>query len=190
MKRIIMHWTAGAHDASALDRRHYHEIVQGDGTRVPGDLLPEANLDTRDGKYAAHTRACNTGSVGLAMAAMAGARERPFDAGPYPITDRQLKAFVAMVAEYADTYGIPITRRTVLTHAEVQPTLGIWQRGKWDIAWLPGLSRPIDPVQAGDRLRAMVKERLDDMRGAQIEFREPQPRRPWFGGFHGMFSGR
>lgn len=183
MKRIIMHWTAGGHKASHLDRQHYHEIVEGDGNRVTGDLLPEANLDTSDGRYAAHTRACNTGSIGLSMAAMAGAQEHPFDHGKYPITEVQLRAFCEMVAEYADTYSIPITRQTVLTHAEVQPTLGIWQRGKWDITWLPGLSRPIDPIQAGDRLREMIS-------GALRVEEAPKPKRQFFGSFGGLFEGR
>lgn len=157
MKRIIMHWTAGTHKVSSIDRRHYHEIVGGDGKRVRGDLLPEANLNTRDGRYAAHTRALNTGSVGLSVAAMAGAQERPFSAGKYPITSKQLDAFVAMVAEYADTYRIPITRKTVLTHAEVQPTLGVWQRGKWDICWLPGMAKAGNAIEVGDELRTMIK---------------------------------
>lgn len=184
MDRIIMHWTAGGHRATGLDRKHYHEIVEGDGTRVLGDLLPEANLNTSDGRYAAHTRACNTGSIGLSMAAMAGAQESPFRAGGYPINTKQLDAFCEMVAEYADTYGIPITRHTVLTHAEVQPTLGIWQRGKWDITWLPGLSRPIDAIEAGDRLREMIREKM------RIETPAPQPKRPMFGGLGGLFAGR
>ena len=101
--RIIMHWSAGGHSANSNDRKHYHEIVEGDGTRVEGDLLPEANNSTGDGNYAAHTRMFNTGSIGLSMAAMEGAKENPFDAGSAPITPEQLEAFVAMVAEYADT---------------------------------------------------------------------------------------
>ena len=176
MKRIIMHWSAGSHRVSEIDRKHYHEIVSGDGERVRGNLLPEANLDTRDGNYAAHTRACNTGSIGLAMAAMLGAKEAPFTSGPYPITEKQVKVFCEMVAEYADTYRIPIARATVLTHAEVEPTLGIWQRGKWDITWLPGLSRPIDPVEAGDRLREMIKGHRRQIE----ETPNVKPRRPFF----------
>lgn len=169
MERIILHWTAGTHSASAEARNRYHEIVEGDGRRVMGDYAPEANLDCTDGQYARHTRGLNTGSIGLSMAAMAGARERPFDAGKYPIMPVQLTAFCDMVAEYALTYDIPVTPRTVLTHAEVQPTLGVWQRQKWDITWLPGLRRPIDPIEAGDRLRALVAQEIERMR-------QPQPR--------------
>lgn len=180
-----MHWTAGGHRASYLDLRHYHEIVEGDGNRVMGDLLPEANENTRDGKYAAHTRALNTGSIGLSMAAMAGAREAPFSAGSHPITDAQLKAFCEMVAEYADTYNIPVDRRTILTHAEVEPTLGVKQRGKWDITWFPGLSRPIDPIEAGDRLREMIKGHLHHMKDPEplVMAKPGKPKwHEWFGG--------
>ncbi|UGB24863.1 peptidoglycan-binding protein [Methylorubrum sp. B1-46] len=37
MERIIVHWTAGPHKATGLDRSHYHIIIQGDGTLVRGD---------------------------------------------------------------------------------------------------------------------------------------------------------
>jgi hypothetical protein len=163
LKRIVMHWTAGGHKASDLDRAHYHEIVEGDGERVKGDMLPEANNNTSDGHYAAHTRRLNTGSVGLSMAAMAGAQERPFKKGRFPITEKQLDVFCEMVAEYADTYGIEVRRDTVLTHAEVEPTLGVKQRGKWDIAWLPGMSKPGDPIEVGDKIRDMVRAKQKDL---------------------------
>jgi len=160
MKRIIMHWTAGKRSVSKTDLRHYHEIVDGFGDRHIGDHKPEANLNLRSGQYAAHTRALNTGSVGLAMAAMYGAKQRPFKKGQYPIRTKQLNEFVRMCAEYCDTYNIPVTRRTVLSHAEVQPTLGVWQRGKWDVTWLPGMTRPDDPVKVGDMLRNMIRKEL------------------------------
>ena len=168
MKRIIMHWSAGENHVSEDDRKHYHELVDGEGNRVLGIHKPEANLNPKAGHYAAHTRACNTGSIGLALDAMRGAKERPFKAGPDAITDIQLKVFIKMVAEYAITYNIPVTRKTILSHAEVQPTLGIWQRGKWDIAWLPGMDRPANPVAVGDRLRAMVQAEIDKTHAPKV----------------------
>lgn len=156
LQRIILHWSAGAAGNQAEDIDHYHHIVTRDGRRVQGKYRPEDNLSTADGRYAAHTLNCNTGSIGMAMDAMRGAVERPFSAGPEPITDAQLSAFVIWVAEVARAYGIPITQRTVLTHAEVQPTLGIAQRGKWDICWLPGMESPGDAVLVGNRLRSMI----------------------------------
>ena len=94
------------------------------------------------------------------MAAMAGAIERPFNKGASPITGPQLSAFTDLIADLAHTYKIPVTRKTILSHAEVQPTLGIWQRGKWDIAWLPGMTAPADPVLVGDRLRVEIAAKL------------------------------
>ena len=160
MKRIILHWPAGTNKASKLDRQHYHFIVEGNGNVVAGDLPPEANLSTKDGEYAAHTLNCNTGSIGVAVAAMAGARERPFTAGRFPITPQQPKALAQLVARLCEQYDIPVTRQTVLSHAEVQPTLGIKQKGKWDITWLPGMEKPEDPVKTGDWLRGLVSAEL------------------------------
>ncbi|WP_170761955.1 N-acetylmuramoyl-L-alanine amidase [Ruegeria lacuscaerulensis] len=154
-----MHWSAGGHTANSSDKRHYHEIVEGDGNRVEGDHLPEANNSTADGRYAAHTRAFNTGAIGLSMAAMSGAKERPFKKGKYPITPVQLNVFVEMVAEYADTYNIDITRETILSHAEVEITHDVKQKGKWDITWLPGMVKPGHPIEVGDHLRELIKSK-------------------------------
>jgi N-acetyl-anhydromuramyl-L-alanine amidase AmpD len=166
MKRIIMHWSAGPNVATDLDRQHYHFIVDGKGVVVAGQYNPEANEVIKGGAYAAHTLGCNTGAIGVAMAAMAGAIERPFSAGSSPITGPQLTAFTALIADLAHTYKIPVTRKTILSHAEVQTTLGIKQRGKWDIAWLPGMSAPADPLVVGDRLRAEIAAKM--------------PKRGWF----------
>lgn len=160
MKRVVIHWTAGGHKANAIDKRHYHLLIEGDGAVVPGDKLPEANADCTDGDYAAHTRALNTGSIGVAVCAMHGAQERPFRAGAYPITDVQMDALIETVADLCATYSIPVDRRTVLTHAEVEPTLGVAQRGKWDITWLPDMPAPDDPVRVGDRIRQWVRQSM------------------------------
>ena len=113
-----------------------------------------------DGRYAAHTRRCNTGSIGIALCGMHGARERPFDAGKHPIHSRQIDALAGLAADLCEGYGIPVTPRTVLTHAEVQPTLGIGQRGKWDITWLPGAKGPMGPVNAGNILRGRITSEI------------------------------
>jgi N-acetyl-anhydromuramyl-L-alanine amidase AmpD len=165
LKRIIIHWTAGGPAASTLDMDHYHFIVQQDGKVVQGKMKPEDNASTGDGKYAAHTLNCNTGSIGVALAGMAGAVEAPFAAGPYPIKQPQVAILCSLVAKLCRQYGIPVTRQTVLSHAEVQPTLGIKQRGKWDVAWLPGFPKPIDPVSVGDRLRGDILEALNLQKG-------------------------
>lgn len=162
MKRIIIHWSAGGHWATATDREHYHFVIEGDGSIVDGVHAPEANAVIGNGKsYAAHTRNANTGSIGVALAAMRGAVERPFNPGPSPITDKQLTALSRLCARLCRKYQISVTRQTVLTHAEVQPTLGIQQRGKWDITWLPDMDKPGDAVKVGDRLRKMISQELE-----------------------------
>lgn len=157
MERIIIHWSAGTHTVSALDRQHYHYIIDDDGDVHTGIHPVSANKGPlRSGAYAAHTLNCNTGSIGVALAAMAGAVERPFSAGQWPITPQQVDALAALCADLCRQYDIPLDRATVLTHAEVQPTLGIAQRGKWDVTWLPGMAGPGAPVAVGDMIRARI----------------------------------
>lgn len=156
-KRIVMHWTAGSYEMSASDYDRYHEVVEGDGTRKLCKRKPEANNDTSDGDYAAHVRAMNTGSIGLAMCSMGGANQSPFKKGKYPITEAQLEVFIDMVAEYAETYDIPIDRRHVLSHEEVDVTLEVPQ-DKWDIMWLPHMEKPGDVVKVGDYLREKISK--------------------------------
>lgn len=164
MKRIVLHWSAGGPTASALDLDHYHGLTEASGKCVYGNYKPEHNASTKDGHYAAHTRALNTGSIGLAMCGMVGAVENPFNPGAAPLNWKQVKAFAGFVAEFAHTYKIPVTRRTILFHAEVQPTLGVWQRGKWDVAWLPDMAAPGDPVAVGDRMRYMIAAEMPQER--------------------------
>lgn len=164
MQRIILHWTAGRHTPGSLEREHYHFIVAGDGSVVAGTLPPESNARIVSGRpYAAHTRGANTGSIGVAVAAMVGAVERPFKTGNHPITPAQVQALVRLVADLCRRYKIPVTRQTVLSHAEVQPTLGIAQRGKWDISWIPPMAAPGNPVEVGDRLRTLIQAELKNV---------------------------
>jgi hypothetical protein len=165
LTRIHLHWTAGGHKATATDRNHYHFIVEGDGTEVDGAFAPEDNLVIGDGEYAAHTLNANTAAIGVAVAAMRGAKERPFNPGPSPITPQQLDAFVRLCARLCVRYGISVTRWSVLTHAEVQTTLGIQQRGKWDITWLPGMDQPGTPIEVGDRLRRLISAEVERITG-------------------------
>ena len=160
LHRVHLHWTAGAYGDIALERKHYHVLVLENGRAVMGDLAPEANADTTDGRYAAHTRAANQGAIGVAVDAMAGAQYSPFSAGPYPITEAQMDGLASEVANLCDTYDIPVSKYSVLTHAEIEPTLGIKQRNKWDICWIPGMNRPGDPVEVGNAIRQMIRAKL------------------------------
>lgn len=173
MHRIICHWTAGADTASPLDRQHYHFIVEGDGNLVRGDRSVADNAAPIRGAYAAHTLRCNTGSIGVSMACMAGAKERPFFAGYYPMTAVQWGAFVEMVAMLCRRYRIEVTPQTVLSHAEVQGTLGIQQRGKWDFTRLPVDPGVVGAKAVGDKMRREVKEAI-----ARLEAGGPAPQEP------------
>lgn len=153
--RIVTHWTAGQYEMSDSDYEKYYEVVDGDGTRRLCKRRPEANNNVNDGDYAAHVRAKNTRSVGLAMCCMEGAREMPSKKGKYPMTETQLGVFIDMVAEYAETYGIHVDRRHVLSHEEVDVTLGVPQ-DKWDIMWLPHMAKPGNVVEVGDFLREQI----------------------------------
>lgn len=154
--RIIIHWTAGDWVASALDKEHYHFLYERNLRVVAGDLPPEENIRTNDGIYGAHTRALNTGSIGVAFCGMLNAQSSPLVWGPRPLAMEQIDFGCRHIAGLARKYGIPVTRTTILTHAEVQPTLGVMQRGKWDIRCLPGDKKIRPAVEVGDILREKI----------------------------------
>lgn len=161
MERVIVHWTAGSYTVSATDKEHYHVIVGGDCVLVRGDKPITANVSTSDNDgYAAHTKSCNSGSIGVSAACMAGAIEGPpLKPGSYPLLKNQWETLAAVVADLCRNYRIAVTSQTVLQHGEVEDNLGIAQDGKWDICALPW-----DPALSaggvGDQFRAMVEARL------------------------------
>jgi N-acetyl-anhydromuramyl-L-alanine amidase AmpD len=157
MKRIIVHWTAGTNKAGSTDILHYHYLIQGDGSVVMGKYPVSSNERLRGSAYAQHTRGANEGAIGVSMCGMYGATEQPFKAGKYPITKKQWDRMILLVADLARKYKIPVTPQTILTHAEVQGTLGIAQRNKWDITRLPWDSGRKGAKAIGDHLRAGVK---------------------------------
>ncbi len=161
MQRVIVHWTAGTHTASENDRSHYHILIDGSGKPVRG--IPSINLNeavkTGSG-YAAHTLNCNTGSIGVSMCCMGGAVENPFSAGKYPMTREQWDAMTSAVAELCRRYSIPVTDKSVLSHAEVQNNLGITQRGKWDFTRLAFDPSVVGAKACGDKMRAEVRAKL------------------------------
>lgn len=160
MERIIWHWTAGSHKASSVDKKHYHIIIEGDGKLVRGDQPISANAAPITGPYAAHCLNCNTGSIGVSLCGMAGATESPFSAGRSPITLQQWAVLPGVLADLCRRYAIPVTLGTVLSHAEVETTLGINQRAKWDVTRLPFDPNVIGARAIGDQMRAAVKARL------------------------------
>lgn len=160
MKRLILHWSAGGYEVGDLEKAHYHFIVDGDGKVHAGVHPIEDNDATNDGDYAAHTLHCNEDSGGIAVAAMLNAKESPFDAGPCPIKPGQFETFVKLAADLCRKYRVPVTPTTVLTHAEVQPNLGIKQRGKWDIARIPFKPELVGHKACGDFIRDEIRKHL------------------------------
>ncbi|HYI27566.1 MAG TPA: N-acetylmuramoyl-L-alanine amidase [Bradyrhizobium sp.] len=160
MQRIIIHWSAGANKVSAIDRKHYHLILDGEGNLVRGDHSIADNVSTGDGKYAAHTLGLNSGSIGVSLAGMAGATESPFQPGKSPITRAQWEKLPLVLADLCRRYAINVAATTVLSHAEVEKTLGIKQRGKWDIARLPFDPSIVGAKAVGDQFRAATKALL------------------------------
>jgi N-acetyl-anhydromuramyl-L-alanine amidase AmpD len=166
MQRVIMHWTAGAHKASTLDRAHYHVLIEANGAVVAGDHSIKANASRQEPR-ASHTRGCNTGSIGVAVCCMAGAREQPFDAGPFPMTQLQWTVMAEVVAELCHRYGIAPAPTSVLAHGEVQAVLGIAQLQKWDplvLPWAPTEARSA----VMDRFRSKVREHLATLSAAPL----------------------
>jgi hypothetical protein len=76
------------------------------------------------------------------------------------MTPEQLVGLARAAARLCAAYDIPVSRWSVLTHAEVHPTLGIAQRQKWDVNVLPGMAAPVDPITAGDRIRELITRYL------------------------------
>lgn len=160
MLRIIVHWTAGTNIASADDRDHYHILMNGDTKLVRGNKTIADNMSTKDGVYAAHTFNLNTQSIGVSLCGMRGAQESPFVAGPSPLTEAQWNALPHVLAQLCRRFSIPVTRQTVLSHAEVQPTLGIKQKGKWDITRLPFNPQLKGAIAIGDEFRKATQALL------------------------------
>lgn len=157
MKRIIWHWTAGGHAPNSTDLKAYHFVIDGDGVWHRGVPI-ERNSGSLKSGYAAHTLNCNTDSIGVSLACMAGAREVPFDPGRAPMRRIQIESLIRGSRELHKFYGIPVDRKTFLSHAEVQPTLGIAQRQKWDYTRLPFDLSFKGALPIGDWLRKRILE--------------------------------
>jgi len=158
MNRIIWHHTGGQYNPNATDRRAYHQIIDGDGQVHSGQFEIAANApgQLRKGAYAAHTRHLNGGSIGVSIAAMAGgAWSDPFG-GQYPVKPAQVDALMRETGRLCGVYGIEVGARTVLSHAEVQTTLGVQQSNKWDFDYDPRGGQSRDPVGIGGELRQEV----------------------------------
>lgn len=157
MRRIQWHWPAGTHDPNKTDKDAYHLLVDGDGRWHRGTASIALNSGTLKPGYAAHTLNANSDAIGIALCGMGGATESPFDPGKWPIRPIQMDTLIEGCRQLRDVYGIPVTRKTMLSHAEVQITLGIQQRNKWDWNRLPDDVTTIRGALAiGDWIRARI----------------------------------
>jgi hypothetical protein len=164
IKRVHLHWTAGGHRASETDKDHYHVLVEHDGNVLKGNCDISANSAINpSGQKAHHTLNANTGAAAVSMCCMAGANQAPLSLGKFPLTKEQWDKAAVVVAELCYHYKVPVTSKTVLSHAEVQKNLGITQRGKWDVAILPW-DRSLDTSwECGDQFRKQVQEHLNKL---------------------------
>ena len=77
-----------------------------------------------------------------------------------PMTAIQWVVLADVLADLCRRYGIPVTAKTVLSHAEVQTNLGLKQRGKWDVARLAFDPSLVGAKACGDAMRAAIAAKL------------------------------
>ncbi len=156
MKRIIIHWSAGVYYPTEFEKEHYHFLVDKDGNVHNGKFKPEDNEFCKVGKYAAHTGGGNTGSIGVALCAMAGFKNKN-SVGNYPILKKQFESAMEFCAKLCRKYKIDVTPQTVMTHYE----FGVknpktTSAGKIDIIYLP--SYPwVAQEEIGSFIRSKIK---------------------------------
>ena len=163
VRGVVWHWTAGANGLIELEKKAYNFLHDTKGNTYDGHatIAEQVMYDWRRGIGASHTKSMNTGWIGLSVDAMAGAEQtNPITWGSHPITWDGIDAMLEQTADLHHEYGFPISKWTTLSHAEVQPTLGVKQSFKWDYVVLPGDTKSRDPVEVGNILRERLKERF------------------------------
>ena len=164
VRGVVWHWTAGAKGFIELERDAYNFLFSVTGDTIQGNhTIPEQVMyDWRRDIGASHTKSMNTGWVGCSVDAMAGsAQANPMKWGSNPITWEGIDAMLEQTMDICEEYRIPVSQWTTLSHAEVQPTLGVKQRWKWDYTVLPGeLNGFQDPVEIGNILRSRMLEKF------------------------------
>ena len=105
LKKICLHWTAGASKPCNVDLNSYHFVFDKDGKEYAGKYKPEDNLNCYDGKYAKHCGGGNTGCIGLSCCGMYGF-DLTHKQTKYPLTQKQVEAMCCKAAELCLKYGI------------------------------------------------------------------------------------
>lgn len=156
MKKIILHWTAGSAVPNSLDKESYHFLVDSTGVVHLGKFKPEANIHCKEGMYAKHTGGGNTSSIGVAMCAMFGFKNK-HNIGNFPITRKQFEATMQLCADLAIKYKIPVKPETIFTHYEFglkNPKTS--SAGKIDISFLPPYSW-VEKNDIGTFIRSKIR---------------------------------
>ena len=120
-----------------------------------GIYPPEANLNVKSGRYAAHTGGGNTASIGVALCGMAG-YEAPNNCGKYPLTSVQLESAFELCARLCVKYNLPVSQKTIMTHYEfgrLYPETS--SAGKIDINFLPPFAE-VSAKNVGGFIRSKV----------------------------------
>ena len=160
---IVWHWTASHHEVTADDLAHYNDVHDFEGNSYDGaaPAMHQVNYDWRRGIGVSHTKNMNSGFIGQSVAAMAGAEGWPsLKWGNSPLTWEGIDAMLARSAEYCEDFNIPVSPWSTLSHAEVEPTLGVKQRNKWDYMVLPGMEKVTSARECGDILRQRMIDKF------------------------------
>lgn len=168
-RRIVVHWDGGLSKPIGSDFEHYHFIIDQMGNIYKGDHSIEANDNTADGDYAAHTGGGNTKSIGVSVCGM-------LDFSPktkitkFPLTKLQIEKLFEVSAKllFAEKYKKAV-KEILMTHKEfgdAHPKTSSF--GKIDICYLP----PYPEVKAediGDFIRSKTQWYLDKLIKGEIK---------------------
>jgi hypothetical protein len=173
-KKMYLHWTAGGYSHRGGP---YHSTIQGDGS-----VYRHAAYNTRTG----HTEGRNTNSVGLSVAAMAGAQENNF--GQYPAKQIQIDNMAKEAARIAKMWNwspSDVNIKSVMTHAEAGSNKdGVYATDNYGpVAW-GGTGERWDwyktkvtdaPGTGGDKLRQKIKQFMGQPGALEIPEAEGSP---------------
>lgn len=163
INRIVWHHTGGGYKPNATDMKSYPRLVNGDGEVVNGNhpiLANSAGRKLTKGTYSPHTLNLNSGSGAISVCSMVGGvwdNPQASKAFPRPV---QIDALIDETVRLCREFGVTPDREHVLSHAEVEPTLGVKQKNKWDFDYQIRKTGGRNPIAIGDELRQEVRLKL------------------------------
>jgi hypothetical protein len=161
--RITAHHTGGGYRPTADDLRAYHISIDGEGQRHKGVHPLDANAAGKaltTGAYYPHTWKLNSGNFGISVCSMVkGDWNNPRATAAYPRAV-QIDAMIEEIALRCREFSIQPSRTHTLSHAEVEPTLGVKQKNKWDFDYQIRTVAVREPVSIFDEIRQEVSKQL------------------------------